>query len=243
MNNTQKFIITLLGLAGLIAIVVLALVYSSTPKPDQQLSVQAEGKVTAIPNIAQINLGVTINNERSAETATSKGVELMNKVVEAVKQKGVEGKDIRTVNYNLYPNYNYTQERGQVLGGWNLDQTVMVKIRQLDTIGEIISSATAVGANQAGNISFTIDDTEERKNQARAEAITKAKAKAQMIAEQTGIKLGDVINMYEDNISYPQPFYARADTAAGLGGGGAAPQIEPGENEITVNVSLVYEVE
>jgi len=224
--------------------VITALQSNKSPEPENQFSVQGEGRVLARPDIAQINLGVKIENERSAQAATKKGVEKINLVIASIKTAGVDEKDLKTTAYNLYPNYDYTRQAGRELTGWNLDQSVQVKIRDLDKIGEVIAQATSAGANQAGGVSFTIDDEDELKSQARAKAIEAAKAKAQELSKQAGLNLGKVINVFESQTSYPQPMFARAESLdAGLGGGGVpAPDIQAGENEVVVNVTLVYEV-
>jgi len=228
----------------LIAIVIVALLTNKLPGTQDQFSVQGEGRVFAVPNIAEINLGVKVEDSPTAQAATQLGVEQMNQVVEAIKEAGVEAKDIKTTQYNLFPNYDYTRAKGRELTGWNLDQSVRVKIRDLESVGEVIAAATAAGANQAGNVSFTIDDEDELKKEARAQAIAKAKAKAKELSKQAGLKLGKVINVMESQTSFPRPIFARAEALVGDfgGAGGSAPSIEPGENEVVVSVTLVYEV-
>ena len=213
--------------------------------PENQFSVSGEGRVFAPPNIAEISLGVVSERQPSAEAATRDNTEKMNRVIEAIKKAEVEAKDIKTTGYSLYPEYNYTQDKGRELTGWNLSQTVRVKIRKLDSIGDVIARATAAGANQADSVSFTIDDEESLKKQARAEAVKQAKEKAEELADVAGLELGDVINVIENIYSYPpgpMPYYAKAE---GMGGGDAdiSPTIEPGQNEVVVSVTLVYEVD
>jgi uncharacterized protein len=244
MNEKNKFIIHVLVIIAMAAIVIVALQSNKFPEPENQFSVQGEGSVFAPPDIAQISLGVKVEEERTAEAATKKGVEKMNQVIRAIKDAGVEEKDLKTTAYNLYPSYDYTKAEGRELTGWNLDQSVQVKIRELDKIGDVIAKATQSGANQAGGVSFTIDDEEELKSQARAKAIEDAKAKAKELSKQAGLNLGKVINVFESQTSYPQPYFARAESLdTGFGGGIPAPDIQTGENEVIVNVTLIYEVE
>lgn len=234
----------MVGLLGVIAIVLFSLHVAKGPEVDRQFSVTAEGSVFAVPNVAEIRLGVTTRDVASAEEATKENVEKMNKVIDAIKDEGVEAADIKTTNYNLYPNYNYTRDSGRELTGWNLDQTVTVKIRDLDATGDVLAAATRAGANQAGGVQFTIDDEDQLKADARNEAIQKAQLKAQDIADVSGIDLGDVINVYENEGFYPGPIYARAEGfGASFDEGIPSPDIQPGENEVKVSVTLVYEVE
>jgi uncharacterized protein YggE len=153
---------------------------------------------------------------------------------------------VKTSNYSLSPVYNWTNNKGQELVGYEVTQTLDIKVRDLNKIGEVISKTTEQGANQIGNISFTIDDEYALKNQARELAITKAKEKAEMIAKQSGMKLGEVKSVYEDVSPIISPLaYSNAkvmleasDQASGL----SSPNIQSGQNEIKVDVTLTYEV-
>jgi hypothetical protein len=143
------------------------------------------------------------------------------------------------------PVYNYTNQRGQELVGYEVTQNLTLKIRDLTKIGDIIAKTTEKGANQIGNISFTIDDEFALKNQARELAIEKAKEKAELIAKQSGMKLGEVKSVYENQESTPTPYYTNAkmmDSAGGSGISVSSPEIQSGQNEIKVEVTLVYEV-
>ena len=207
-----------------------------------QITVSGEAKVYAKPDIALVDLGVT-TTAQTTEEAISKNTEKINAVIKAVKDLGIEEKDIQTTKYNLSPLYNYTQISGRIFQGYTLDQNVRVKIRDFSKVGETLQKATSAGANLTGNLVFTIDDVEALKNQARAEAIEKAKEQAENLAKESGIKLGKIVNIYENNY---YPMYGN-EKAMGLGGAGdvqmsVAPTIEPGQEEITVNINLVYRV-
>jgi uncharacterized protein YggE len=169
----------------------------------------------------------------------------MDEVIKAFKDLGIDEKDIKTTNYNLNPVYNWTEKSGQVLIGYEVYQNVTLKIRDLSKIGDVIAKGTEKGANQVGNISFTIDDEYSLRNQARELAINKAKEKAVLIAGQAGMKLGDVKSVIESFEPAPVQVYANAkmmDLSAGVSNQLAAPTIQAGQNEIQVGVTLVYEV-
>ncbi|OGL89105.1 hypothetical protein A3H75_00195 [Candidatus Uhrbacteria bacterium RIFCSPLOWO2_02_FULL_51_9] len=244
MSPVQKFVLSILGVVASAAVILAPSWFARQRLPEDQFSVTGEGRVFAPPNIAEITLGVRTEKAQTAQAATKDNVEKMNRVIEAIKKAGVEAKDIKTTDYQLYADYNYTQNQGRELTGWNLSQSVRVKIRNLDSIGDVIAKATAAGANQADSVSFTIDDEEELKKQARAEAIEKAKAKAEELSKAAGIKLGKVINVYENYTPPPiTPYYYKGE-ADGMGGGGdiPPPSLQPGQNEVVVNVTLVYKV-
>jgi len=205
-----------------------------------QVTVFGEGKVYAKPDIALVNLGVETTGATTADVI-SKNTEKINAVTQAIKDQGVEEKDIQTTNYNLSPLYNWTEAAGRIFQGYTLTQNLQVKIRDFAKVGEILRQAVAKGANLAGNLQFTIENPEQFRQEARAKAIEQAKQNAQNLASSSGIKLGKLINIYENY--YP---YAVYEEAIGLGGGFAepapAPVIEPGQNEISVTINLTYRI-
>mgnify|MGYP000918023987 CR=1 FL=1 len=174
----------------------------------------------------------------------------MNDIILELKGLDIEAKDIKTTSYYLNPIYDWTEKDGRILRGYQVNQNVTIKIRDLDIIGDAVAKSTEKGANQIGNISFTFDDEFELKNQAREAAIAKAKEKAESIADQTGIKLGKIVNVYENNYISGKGYYTSnavlESSAYGIGGAGdeslISPTIETGQNEVQIEVSLVYEV-
>ena len=206
-----------------------------------QITVSGEGKVYAKPDVAIISLGVNTTGATVADV-TKRNTEKMNAVNDAVKKLGAEDKDIQTTNYNLTPLYNWTEWAGRVFQGYALDQNIQVKIRDFAKIGDILSAGTASGANLAGDLRFTIDNPEQLKNEARAKAIKQAKANAENLAKESGIKLGKLINVFESNNSYPVIY----NKAMGLGGAVAesasSPVIQPGQQEIDITINLTYQV-
>ena len=243
MSPVQKFVLSFAGIVASAAVILAPSWFARQRLPEDQFTVTGEGRIFAPPNIAEITLGVRTEKAPTAEAATKENVKKMNSVIEAIKKAGVEDKDIKTIDYQLYADYNYTQDQGRELTGWNLSQSVRVKIRNLDSIGDVIAKATAAGANQADSVSFTIDDEDELKKQARAEGIKKAQAKAEELSKAAGIKLGKVINVYENYNQPITPYYYKGENL-GMGGGGdiPAPSLQPGQNEIVINVTLVYRV-
>lgn len=170
----------------------------------------------------------------------------MNEILTVLKDLDIEAKDIKTTSYNLNPIYNWTERDGQKLAGYEVYQGVTLKVRDLNKMGDIIAKTTEKGANQVGNITFTIDDEYELKNEAREMAIKKAKEKAELIANQTGMKLGKVKSVEENFYAPIDNSYRNVmksmDEAFTEGDKIQAPNIEVGQNEIRVDISLVYEV-
>jgi hypothetical protein len=222
-----------------------------------QITISGQGKVYAKPDVAVISLGVTTQATTVADV-TKSNTDKMNAVIDAVKNLGVDEKDIQTTNYNLSPRYDskiisstrsyyaseiYTESSNNAIIGYTLDQNVQVKIRDFAKISDIISQATAKGSNLVGSLQFTIDDPEQFKDEARAQAIAEAKANAQNLAKESGIKLGKIINVYESNYYAPAAY----DSLKGMGGGVSiesvsTPTIQPGQQEINITVNLTYKI-
>lgn len=239
-------IIAIAGILAITGIAATAIVMANKINTQDRFSVVGSGTVYAKADIANITVGLKTEVEKTAAEATADSTSKMDAIISSLKDLGIEEKDIKTTDYSLRPVYNWTENRGQILQGYEVSQNVGVKVRDLDKIGDVIAKTTEKGANQIGNVSFTIDDEYDLKNQARELAIQKAKEKASLIAEQTGMKLGEVKGVYEnaDN-SYPTPMYANAKLIMNESAGGAsldAATIQTGQNEIRVEVTLMYEV-
>lgn len=209
----------------------------------KEITVSAEGQAFAKPDIALAKVGVTTEGWE-VKKVVKENTEKMNAVLEEIKKLGIEEKDIQTTRYNLSPRYEWLKEGERIFKGYVLEQEVMVKIRNLEKIGEVMEKITEKGANLIGELSFSIDDPESIREKAREEGIVKAKAKAEKIAQQTGIRLKRLINIYEDYYSYPA-YQALPLYTEGLGGEGevkAPPEIQPGEQEVRVRINLVYQI-
>jgi len=210
------------------------------------ISVSGKGEIYTQPDLSIVVFSVKTEKTTVAK-AMEENVEKMNDIIEAMKNLGVEEKDLKTINFNISPRYEYRDYNvypstgRRVLVGYEVTQSLQVKIRDLTKIGQIIQEAADLGSNQLGNLQFTVDEQDEFKSQAREEAIKQAKEKAEEIASQLGVDLVRITGFSE---SSQFPYYEYRNLAAediGIGGAGA-PQIETGQNKIEVNVTLTYEI-
>jgi len=212
------------------------------------ISVSGEGEIYVKPDLAKVTFTVT-NEAKTVTEAMEENTKRMNDVIGYIKEEGVEDKDLKTTSFNIYPRYEYVRDweieiypppTGQrVLVGYEVSQSLQVKIRDMAKIGTIIQAATESGANQMSGLAFVVDKEDEFKEQARTEAIENAKEKAQELASQLGIRLVRITNFQESGIS---PYFYEYDRAVGMGGGGEVPQIETGQNLIKVTVTITYEI-
>ena len=208
------------------------------------VSVQGEGKMSAAPDIAQVQFGMQTGRVTTAEGAMAALAREMNSVIAAVKGEGIDEKDITTQNLSLRPAYDW-KDGERIDRGFEASQNLLVKVRDVSKIGAVLTAATKSGANQAGGVSFTIDDPDELRAQARTEAIADAEAKAKILAEQLGKRVGALRSYSEDGGSMPPAVYRMAmNEAVGIGGGGGdgGVPVPSGEQEVRVTVSLSYEL-
>lgn len=212
-------------------------------KMERMITIDAKGKVTAKPDIAVVSLGMNTDAVTVAD-AQKKNTEVMNKLIAKVKELGVAEDDIKTANYNIYPQYDYT-DGGSKLKGYQVSQSVDVKIRNLDNANKILAIAGEVGANNVGGLQFTIDDREVYKAQARKEAMDKLAIKAKEISQSLGVRLVSIVsyNEYEDT-GDNYPVYAMSKSM-GMGGSAEAvpaPEIQTGSMDVSLNVNVTFEI-
>ncbi|MDO8495156.1 MAG: SIMPL domain-containing protein [bacterium] len=244
MNNTYKF----LGWLGAVFLVVLSVFFIvstneklNTAATTNTIVLQGSGKVLAKPDVAIVDFSIVTEGATSKD-AQDKNSPKSKAVSDFLKKEGVEDKDIKTTTYNIYPQYVYPQYGGQAkITGYQVTQGYQVKIRDLDKASDIVDGLVTAGANNVNQLQFTIDEPEKLKEEARAKAIADAKEKASKLESQIGIRLGKIVNFSESTYGYPGPvFYDKAMSAEGRGGGG--PTFPAGENEVTVDITLTYQI-
>lgn len=220
------------------------------------ITVSGSGEVVAIPDIATFNYTVekeaaTVSSAQEAATKTA------NAILASLKKSGIEDKDIKTIGYNIYPRYDY-QSVGvicpagsycmppsgkQVLAAYVVSQTVEVKVRKISDSGKILASVGELGATNLSGLNFSFDKDDSLKAEARTKAITDAKNKANELAKELGVRLTRIVNFSE---SGQMPIYYGKTMALGMGGADSAsvptPEISVGENKISSNVSITYEI-
>lgn len=245
-------------LGGAVIVGVLALSYAAVsyvrtysqaiePSSFRSFSVTADAKVVAIPDVAAFTFSVITEGGTNVTALQTMNVEKTNKVIAYVKSQGVADKDIRTENYSVEPRYQYYGcETGPcpppVIVGYTVRQSLSVKVRDFAKAGDILGGAVTNGANSVSSLNFTIDDPTAVENEARAEAIAKAKEKARAIAEAGNFSVGRLLSIDEGRGVFPQPLYLEAYGRGGADVVKSAPSIEPGSQDVRVTVTLRYEI-
>ena len=214
----------------------------NTATTTNTVSFSGEGKVVAKPDIAKISLSI-VTDALTSKTAQDENSKKSKTVTDYLKKQNIDDKDIKTTGYNIYPQYKYPQYGGQpTITGYQVNQSMEIRIRDLDKVSNILDGIVASGTNQVSQLSFEIDNPDALKSEARAKEIADAKSKANELKSQVGISLGKIINFSENTSGYPVPIYMKAelDGRGGMGGGG--PSVPAGENEITVSVTITYQI-
>lgn len=262
MNDKTKNRLGIVLMVGIIAIALAALWYAGSYAKttdvnySRSFSVSGEGKVVAVPDIARFSFSVVTEGGKDLASLQQENVKKANATIDFLKEQGVDKKDISTQAFNITPRYQNSYCGPTIYGasstcppasivGYTVTQTVAVKVRNLDKAGDLLSGVVTRGANSTSGPSFDVDNPTKLESDARAQAIAQAREKAEAIAKAGKFHLGRLISVDEG----VTPYYA-------YGKGGAdsrmmemapdvapvAPTIEVGSQDITINVTLRYEI-
>jgi len=180
---------------------------TSSPENVRSMSVSGNGRVTIVPDMATINIGVR-TEEDSVTDALKGNTAQANAISKVLQNLGVEQEDIQTSNFNVYPTDRYDPMTGQIEGRYFVvENTVNVTVRDLSSLGEVLSAVVEAGANNIYGINFNVEDREAAIAEARDLAINDAKAKAQAIADSAGVKLGQLMSISVSNSNGPVAYF------------------------------------
>ncbi len=205
-----------------------------------ELSVVGEGKVDVTPDTAYVDVGVTVENVSTVDTAQKTITEKNNAIVEALKKLNIKEENIKTSNFSIYPNTVYNNGKTSI-AGYNGNVTLSVKANSPSETAQIITEATKAGANQIQGTRFVVDKPENFREKARELAINNAKDQAQKLANSLGIKLGRIVNVIESTPQSPNPPILYAEKSMGIGGAGSSADLQPGSQTISSTVTLYFE--
>lgn len=211
---------------------------------NQVITVSGTGEVYATPDVGLIDISVR-TEAKDVATATNDNTVKMNEILSFIKSSSVEEKDIKTTSFNINPVYAWEEKTNRRnLTGYEVYQTINVKIRDLTKVGSIISGATEKGANDVSSLSFIVDDDEKVKEEAKNLAIKDAQAKAKNLEKALGVKMVKIINFSESSYN---PIYTSYDSSykmleSASAGGITAPTISTGQNKITSTVTITYAI-
>ena len=239
----KTILLSVLMLLGLVlsACSGVAAAQSSTPagSPQRTISVTGNGQIYLQPDIANITIGVHTEGE-DVSKAVSQNNSQIQKVIDQIKSMGVADKDIQTSNFNIYQMQQYDKATGSSTGStYAVDNTVLVTLRDLSKIGDLLNAVVTSGANSIQGIQFDVADKSKAQSEARQAAVDDARNQAEQLAKAAGLQLGDIQSI-SASANYPIPYYA------GKGGAAEAPAavpISPGQVGVSVDVTIVYQIQ
>jgi uncharacterized protein YggE len=205
------------------------------------LDLSAYGEVRVQPDTAAISLGVS-TEAPTAAAAMSANAAQMSRVLAALKAAGIAAKDIQTSNLSLSPKYVYVANQPPTLTGYQASNDVRVRVRDLARLGAAVDATVNAGANQVNGISFELDDRTAAESEARAKAVRALQAKADEYAKATGYRVLRLVSMSEGaSVQGPRPIVMTAMRRMAAEAP-PAPPVSPGEMDVRVDVSGVYEL-
>lgn len=241
------------GLLALFLVVESLVVFKDWRTPTQPIntiSVIGTGEAFVTPDIVTFSFGVSADAAQVAD-AQANVTKKTNAIFAALKKLGIADADIQTSDYSIYPKYNYTSticqanipcpSQRQILDGYTVSNSVTVKVRKIDGAGAALAAVGDSGGTNVSGLSFTLDDPNAPQADARAKAIADAKSKALVLAKDLGVSLGQVVSFNdESNSGQPGPIYMKAISADSTVS--VAPTIATGQNKVTDNVTITYEI-
>jgi uncharacterized protein len=208
--------------------------------PQSTIAVSGTGDALAVPDIATFSFSVT-ETAKTVKDAQDSATKKINDALAVVRATGIAEKDIQTSNYNVYPKYEWDKFKN-VFTGYEVDQTITIKVRKIETAGDLVTKIGTTGVSNISGVQFEVDNRDQFVAQARDKAITDAKAKAKELAKQLGVRLGAIIS-FNENGSYPV-YNMAMEKAMGASDSSAprAVELPAGQTKITSNVSISYEI-
>ena len=212
---------------------------STVPIAGTRLDVSADGAVTRAPDIATVSAGV-VTQASNAASAMAENARRMAATVAALKRAGVADKDIRTSSLSLQPQYRYTDGQPPAITGYQASNQLTVTFRDIAKAGPILDALVAAGVNQIGGPDFALEHPDAALDEARVQAVQKARAKAEVYAKAAGLSIKRIVAIGESGGYAPQPprpmmmAMARAKEATDL---------QPGEEKIGVTVNVTFELQ
>lgn len=230
----------------LISAVFLALILAVTPalaeesKLVRTISISGHGEVRAVPDVASISIGVTTQGATARE-ALDGNTKAMKALLDTLKQAGIDARDMATSNFSVGPRLDYGNNNGQPpkVVGYDVNNMVTVTVRKIDDLGGLLDVAVSTGSNTINGISFSVTKPDAMLDEARKAAVADARHKAEIYAAAGGFKLGDIITVSE-GAAYqpPMPYMVKSARAEGA----ADVPIAQGEQALTVDVSITYQI-
>jgi uncharacterized protein YggE len=242
----SKFSRPVFGIAAAAAIALSAATAAkaqdNTPR-EAVISVSGEGRSATAPDMAILSFSV-VNDAKTAREALDANNKTMADVLKALKDGGIADRDLQTSGFSINPQYQYPDNsdggnKPPVLIGYQVGNSLTIRIRDLPKLGAIIDQAVTLGVNQGGSIQFTNDKPDDVLTEARKAAVADAIAKAKVLSEAAGVSLGRIVEISE-NAQRPEPMPMMRAMAKEYAAD--AVPVATGENSYSVNVNVIFAI-
>ncbi len=206
----------------------------------RQISASGSGRVYLTPDVAYVNISVNTKSEKVADALKDNNT-LAQAVASALKEMGVEEKDIQTTAFNVYPQQEFGPNGEVTRNLYMVDNTVYVTVRDLTQLGQLLDVAVRAGANNINGIQFDVLDKEKAMSEARRMAVENARKQAEELAALAGVQLGVLqsMNVYVSNP--PVPVYEGKARGGAMSADSSVP-VSAGQLVISVDANLSYEI-
>ena len=232
---------------------------TSLPTATNTITVSGTGDIVVVPDTATFTFGVR-ENASTVVAAQNAASTKANAAIDAMKNAGVAKEDIQTLSYNISPNYEYQtppcvytiSANGastnvcptgkSVLNGYNVDETIQIKVRDITKAGTLFQTVGSLGVKSVDNLQFSVDKVDVVKDQARSKAIADAQTNANKLASELGVHLVRIVSFSENSYGAVQPMYYEANAKSVDSVAAPAPVIAQGQQNVTDTVSVTYEI-
>lgn len=203
------------------------------------ISLSGHGEVRATPDIAYVTSGVVTQGATAAE-ALAANTKAMTDLFAALKESGIEDRDVQTSNFSVQPRYDFSNNQAPKMVGYDVSNNVTVTLRKVDTLGALLDRMVQSGSNQISGISFDVSKPEDAMDEARKLATEDATRKAKVYAKAMGIELGNVMQVSEGSAAQPPMPMVRSTMMKA----DAAPPVPmaAGEQTLAVDVNVIWEI-
>ena len=203
------------------------------------ISLSGHGEVRATPDIAYVTSGVVTQGATAAD-ALAANTKAMTDLFAALKDSGIEDRDVQTSNFSVQPRYDFSNNQAPKMVGYDVSNNVTVTLRKVDTLGALLDRMVQSGSNQISGISFDVSKPEDAMDEARKLATEDATRKAKVYAKAMGIELGNVMQVSEGSAAQPPMPMVRSTMMKA----DAAPPVPmaAGEQTLAVDVNVIWEI-
>ncbi len=205
------------------------------------ISVTGTGTAYGDAEIASIVFGVDLLRSDPGE-AVDQAARMMDEAISALQEMGIQAEDMKTTSYSLWPEQQYDYNTYSYTGDtdYHVSHYIQVDVRDLDSVGDVLSALVGSGSNTIQSVTFRMENADSLMRIARTRAVDDAREKAQQIADQLGMELGEPTYVSEYQDYYPMSGVTSycADAVGEI----AAPSISPGAQSVTLSVQVTFQI-